>query len=87
MIKEVKYNYAGFPIDTTLKDKKYIISSRKFEGVPAAACPLVGQIATNNKFLALLIYKYLSKFSMKHYCSIAVQLIEKKKDGYEIIKR
>ncbi len=87
MSKEVKYNYAGIPIDTTLKDKKYIISSNKFEGVPAAACPLVGQIATNNKFLALLIYKYLTKFSYKHYCSIAVQLIKKTENGYEIIKR
>ena len=75
-----------------MKDKKYIISSRKFSNISAAACPLAGQIATNSKILAYVLYWYLNRFSYKCISKydtymIAVQLLKKKEDGYEIIKR
>lgn len=75
-----------------MKNKKYIISSRVFPDVSAAACPLVGQIATNSKILAYILYWYLNQFSYKCVSKydtymIAVQLLKKKEDGYEIIKR
>ena len=76
-----------------MKDKKYIISSRVFPGISAAACPLVGQIATNSKILAYIIYEYLRLFSLdtleKHETyTIAVQLLKKQENGYyEAIKR
>ena len=61
-----------------MKNKKYIISSQVFWDVSAAACPLVGQIATNSKIRASIIYEY----------TIAVQLLKKQEDGtYEVIKR
>ena len=47
-----------------MKDKKYIISSRVFPGINETACPLVGQIATNSKILAYIIYEYLRHFSL-----------------------
>ena len=47
-----------------MKNKKYIISSQVFWDVSAAACPLVGQIATNSKILAYIIYEYLRHFSL-----------------------
>lgn len=73
-------------------NKKYIISSRKFPDISAASCPLVGQIATNSKILAYLLYWYLRRFSYKCISEydkymIAVELVEKKPWGYEIIKR
>ena len=75
-----------------MKDKKYIIVSRVFPNVSAASCPLSGQIATNSKILAYVLYWYLRRFSYKCISKydtymIAVQLLKKKKDGYEIIKR
>lgn len=75
-----------------MKDKKYIISSRVFPNVSAASCPLAGQIATNSKILAYVLYWYLNRFSYKCISKydtymIAVQLLKKKEDGYEIIKR
>lgn len=75
-----------------IKDKKYIISSRVFPNASAAACPLAGQIATNSKILAYILYWYLNRFSYKCVSKydtymIAVQLLKKKEDGYEIIKR
>lgn len=75
-----------------MKNKKYIISSRVFPDVSAAACPLAGQIATNSKILANVLYWYLNRFSYKCISKygkymIAVQLLKKKEDGYEIIKR
>lgn len=75
-----------------MKDKKYIISSRVFPNISAAACPLVGQIATNSKILAYILYWYLNRFSYKCVSKydtymIAVQLLKKIEDGYEIIKR
>jgi hypothetical protein len=75
-----------------MKDKRYIIVSQKFPDVSVAACPLVGQIATNSKILAYIIYEYLRHFSLdtlKKYekYTIAVQLLKKKENGFEIIKR
>lgn len=76
-----------------MKDFKYIIASRKFPMVSAASCPLVGQIATNSKILAYILYWYLRRFSYKCISEydtymIAVQLLEKQKNGYyEAIKR
>lgn len=75
-----------------MKDKKYIISSRIFPGISAASCPLAGQIATNSTILAYVLYWYLRRFSYKCISKydtymIAVQLLKKKEDGYEIIKR
>lgn len=76
-----------------MKDKKYIISSSVFPDVSAAACPLVGQIATDSKILAYIIYKYLRRFSLKSLMkndtyTIAVQLLKKQENGYyEAIKR
>lgn len=76
-----------------MKDKKYIILSRVFPGINETACPLVGQIATNSKILAYIIYEYLRHFSLNSLekyetYTIAVQLAKKQKDGnYEVIKR
>ena len=76
-----------------MKDKKYIISSRVFPDISAAACPLVGQLATNSKILAYVLYWYLRRFSLKSLeknetYTIAVQLLEKQEnDYYEAIKR
>ena len=76
-----------------MKNKKYIISSISFPGISAAACPLVGQIATNSKILAYIIYEYLRHFSLDtlekyEKYTIAVQLLKKQEDGtYEVIKR
>ena len=76
-----------------MKNKKYIISSQVFWDVSAAACPLVGQIATNSKILAYIIYEYLRHFSLDtlekyEKYTIAVQLLKRQEDGtYEAIKR
>lgn len=76
-----------------MKDKKYIISSQVFSGISAAACPLVGQIATDSKILAYILYWYLRRFSSKWLVknetyTIAVQLLEKQENGYyDAIKR
>jgi hypothetical protein len=76
-----------------MKEKKYIISSSVFPGVSAAACPLAGQIATDSKILAYILYWYLNGFSYKCISKydkymIAVQLLKKKENGYyEAIKR
>lgn len=76
-----------------MKNKKYIISSVAFPGISAATCPLVGQIATNSKILAYIIYEYLRHFSLDtlekyEKYTIAVQLLKKQEDGsYEAIKR
>ena len=75
------------------KDKKYIISSRVFPSVSVAACPLAGQIATDSKILAYIIYEYLRHFSLDtlekyEKYTIAVQLLKKQENGYyEAIKR
>ena len=75
------------------KEKKYIISSSVFPGVSVAACPLAGQIATDSKILAYILYWYLNRFSYKCISKydkymIAVQLLKKKENGYyEAIKR
>lgn len=76
-----------------MKDKKYIISSRVFPDISAAACPLVGQIATDSKIFAYILYWYLKRFLSKWLIknetyTIAVQLLKKQEDGYyEAIKR
>lgn len=76
-----------------MKDKKYIISSSVFPNISVASCPLAGQIATDSKILAYILYWYLRRFSykcvLKHNTYvIAVQLLKKKENGYyEAIKR
>ena len=76
-----------------MKDKKYIILSRVFPGINETTCPLVGQIATNSKILAYIIYEYLRHFSLNSLekyetYTIAVQLAKKQNAGnYEVIKR
>lgn len=75
-----------------MNDKKYIIVSQKGFNISAASCPLVGQIATNSKILAYVLYWYLRRFSYKCISKydiymFAVELLEKKPWGYEIIKR
>lgn len=71
-----------------MKERKYIVVSRRFENYSAAACPLSGQIATNSKIFAYLLYHYLRLYSYKHYGSIAVMLVKRNNEGtYDIIKR
>ena len=76
-----------------MKDKKYIISSQVFPDISAAACPLVGQIATNSKILAYILYWYLRRISSKWLVknetyTIAVQILKKQENGYyDAIKR
>ena len=85
----MKTNKVGIPIDDTIKDRKYIICCRKFDDVRAAACPCVGQIATNNRILARFLYNRLNKWSRSgDGYTIAVMLLEQNKDGtYDVIKR
>lgn len=71
-----------------MREKKYMIVSRKFENYSAASCPLSGQIATDSKIFAYLIYYYLKLYSYKYYGSIAVMLVKRNKEGtYDTIKR
>lgn len=84
---ETKYNKVGIPI-AILEGRKYIISCSKFDDVNASGCPCVGQIATNNKLLALFLYHMWNKFSIKYAYSIAVQLWKRNAKGnYDVIKR
>lgn len=89
-------NRAGIWINDSIKPRKYIVVSRKFDGVYAAACPCVGQIATNNKLLAYFIYHRWNRFAYKNQnngYTIAVMLMKRTKgypyteSGYEAIKR
>lgn len=93
---EMKYNSAGIWINQDIKPRKYIVVSRKFYGVSAAACPCVGQVATNSKLLAYFLYHRWNRFSRKNFngYTIAVMLMKRVQstdphitDRYEAIKR
>mgnify|MGYP007038188853 CR=1 FL=1 len=91
------YNHAGIWINQDIKPRKYIVVSRKFDGVYAAACPCVGQVATNSKLLAYFLYHRWNRFAKKNInngYSIAVMLVKRVQsfdpnitDKYEAIKR
>ena len=85
----MKTNKVGIPIDDTIKERKYIVCCRKFDDVSAAACPCVGQIATNSKLLARFLYNRWNKWSYKgDGYRIAVMLMKRNEEGtYEAIKR
>ena len=85
----MKTNKVGIPIDDTIKERKYIVCCRKFDEVSAAACPCVGQIATDNKFLARFLYNRWNKWSYRgNGYTIAVMLLERNKEGtYDAIER
>lgn len=73
---------------SSLEEREYIIVSRKFDNVSAAACPLVGQLATNSKGFAYLLYNILKTFSYDNYGSIAVMLMKRNENGtYDAIER
>ena len=85
--EEYKNLYLGLEMPK-LQERKYIIVSRKFEYISSAAIPLDGQIATNSKILAYILYYLLNKWSYKYYGSIGVILEKRNKDGlYDTIKR
>lgn len=85
----MKTNKAGIPVDDTIKERKYIVCCRKFDDVSAAACPCVGQIATNSKILANFLYHRWNKWSRSgDGYTIAVMLLERNNTGtYDAIKR
>ncbi len=89
-------NRSGIWVNQDIKPRKYIVVSRKFDGVYAAACPCVGQVATNSKLLAYFLYHRWNRFSYKHTrngYTIAVMLMRRTKgypyseNEYEAIKR
>lgn len=89
-------NRSGIWVNQDIKPRKYIVVSRKFDGVYAAACPCVGQVATNSKLLAYFLYHRWNRFSYKHIrngYTIAVMLMRRTKgypyseSEYEAIKR
>ena len=91
-----KINSAGIWVNQDIKPRKYIVVSQKFDGVIAAACPCVGQVATNSRLLAYFLYRRWTKFSYKHRhggYTIAVMLMKQTKGypysecKYEAIKR
>lgn len=92
----MKYNDAGLPIAENVPERKYIVVSRKFDGFSAAACPCVGQVATNSKLLAYLLYRRWNRFAKKNMdkkvdgygYSIAVMLMKRNEGGtYDAIER
>lgn len=85
----MQLNEQNIPIDNNIKERKYIICCRKFNGVSAAACPCVGQIAVNSKLLAYLIYKLLDRWSRPtDGYKIAVMLLRRNNEGkYDAIER
>lgn len=73
-----------------MKEKEYIISSVKFDGISSAACPLVGQIAVDDEELAYKIYNWLKDWQTKpeNIYSIAVSLWKRNGEGkYDAIER
>ena len=90
-------NSVGIWVNQDIKPRKYIVVSRKFDGVYAAACPCVGQIATNSKLLAYFLYYMLNRFAKRNLdngYTIAVMLLKRVQsydltisDKYEAIKR
>lgn len=85
----MKINKCGIPVDDTIQERKYIVCCRKFDEVSAAACPCVGQIATNSKILANFLYHRWNKWSRPgDGYTIAVMLLERNNTGtYDAIKR
>ena len=91
------FNSAGIWVNPDIKPRKYIVVSQKFDGVYAAACPCVGQFATNSKLLAYFLYYMLNRFAKKNLdngYTIAVMLLKRVRsynpaipDKYEAIKR
>lgn len=87
----------GIWINQDIKPRKYIVVSRKFDGVDAFACPCIGQIATNSKFLAYFLYHRWTHFAYKNSnngYTIAVMLMKRVQSTdpritgrYEAIKR
>lgn len=79
------------PINDSIPERKYIICCRKFDGVSAAACPCVGQIATNSKLIAYFLYRRWNRWASKNInggYTIAVMLIKRNNKGlYDAIKR
>lgn len=69
--------------------RKYIISSNKFEDVIAASCPCVGQVATNSRLIAYLLYYRWKRFSHNNYRTITIMLWKRNQSTgkYEVIKR
>ena len=85
--EEYKKFYSGLEMPK-LQERKYIVVSRKFEYISSAAIPLDGQIATNSKILANILYFLLHRWSYKYYGSIGVMLVKRNKEGlYDAIKR
>lgn len=84
-----KYNKCGILIDDSIQERKYIIVSRKFDDVSSAACPCVGQVATDSKMLAYFLYRRWNKRSYKgDGYRIAVMLMKRNDSGtYDAIKR
>ena len=72
------------------KQKKYIVVSDKFYGKPSSICPLSGQVGTNSKLFAYMLYRYLAHWSIAtgQGDTIAVSLYKLNKYGdYDAIKR
>ena len=92
-----KINSIGIWVNQNIKPRKYLVVSRKFDGVYAAACPCVGQIATNSKLLAYFCYYMLNRFvkrNLDNGYTITVMLLKRVQsydptisDKYEAIKR
>lgn len=83
------YNNSGISINIDVQERKYIVCCRKFDGVSAAACLCVGQVATNSKVVAYFLYKRWEKWSRpQNGYTIAVMLFKRNKNGlYDVIKR
>ena len=90
------FNRAGIWVNQDIKPRKYIVVSRRFDGVYAAACPCVGQVATNSKLLAYFLYHRWNRFAYNNShngYTIAVMLMKRTKgypyseSEYEAIKR
>lgn len=84
-----KLNKQGIEIADAIKERKYIVVSRKFDGVSSAAIPCDGQVATNSKLLAYFLYRRWKRFSLRQEgYSIAVMLVKRNEKGtYDAIKR
>lgn len=71
-----------------IQERKYIVCCRKFEYISAAAIPCCGQIATNSRLVAKMLYKLWRKWSYRNYGSMAVMLMKRNEKGtYDAIER
>lgn len=71
-----------------ISERKYIVCCRKFDFISSAALPLSGQISTNSKILAKIIYSVLNRWSYRNYGSMSVMLVERNENGtYDAISR